>query len=684
MLEREVAVKEVLLPGGLPASERAELVARTTREARAAARLNHRGVITIHDVVEHEGAPWIVMEFITGRSLSGEMAAAGGRLPWQRVADIGAQIAAALTRAHAAGIVHRDLKPDNVLLDDDRVVVTDFGIARVADAATKLTAAGTVMGTPQYMAPEQLEGHEAGPAADMWALGATLYAAAEGRPPFDGSTLTAILTAVLTKDPAPPAFSGPLTPVLASLLTKSPDARPSASLARQELRAALTGQPVPAPQPLAGSSAPTALSGSGNPSAGPQSPPLGVPAMSLQSPALGVPAAGPESPALGVPAAGPESPALGVPVAGPESPALGVPVAGPESPALGVPVAGPESPALGVPVAGPESPALGVPVAAAQLPAVGVPTPAAPDAAPPAIPSQAVGGSAAPDQVMAAGQSPHQQGVTQLGQQAGQPANPALAAIGLIFAVAAGVAEICYAALYPVPGERAAEIYTLSSIGLIAAIAALATLKRPRARWVSSFTQGLWAVTIPALAWLALSWHAGEPTASVFQMLGFVAGVFSVFFLLAASARAMGGRRSAARPGLLIPVLLCAGGGWLLWTIGHARMVSATYSSWIGNNESQAADYLLAIAGAIVAVGIVVQAFRLADRGQGGALVGGWSVAAFILLLIFNTGNGYLNTYGGNYILLNWIAALVTLAGALLGIVYAARKDAAQGQPTAS
>ncbi|QKW38326.1 protein kinase [Actinomadura sp. NAK00032] len=241
LLDRPVAVKQVLLHHGLTDGQREELTVRLLREARAAARLNHPGIVTVHDVAEHDGAPVLVMEFLDGPSLSAVIEQEG-RLPYARVARLGAAMLDALRTAHAAGIVHRDLKPDNVLLAGRRTVVTDFGIANIADATT-LTASGAIMGTPVYMAPEQIEGQRITESCDLWSLGVTLYLAVEGVAPFSGPSLTALYGAILTRDPRPAEHAGPLAEVLAGLLVKDPAGR----LTSEQAAEALTAIDRPAP-----------------------------------------------------------------------------------------------------------------------------------------------------------------------------------------------------------------------------------------------------------------------------------------------------------------------------------------------------------------------------------------------------------------------------------------------------
>jgi Protein kinase domain/NACHT domain len=246
LLDRVVAVKEIRLPPHSPGGS-AGMADRAMREARAAARLNHPNVISVHDVVEHENTPWIVMEFVSGPSLEDEILE-HGPLPWPRVADIGWQIAEALAHAHAAGIVHRDLKPANILISGDRVIVADFGVARMLDATTRLTGTGVSIGTPLYMAPEQFEG-VADPAADMWALGATLYTALEGAPPFDGDTAPALMNAILHRPLVPPRHAGPLRELLKALLSKDPAQRPDAQAAADALASAASQPEAAAPRP---------------------------------------------------------------------------------------------------------------------------------------------------------------------------------------------------------------------------------------------------------------------------------------------------------------------------------------------------------------------------------------------------------------------------------------------------
>ncbi|WP_245651752.1 serine/threonine-protein kinase [Streptosporangium amethystogenes] len=246
LLDREVAVKEIVFPHGMDASEREVFGKRAMREARSAARLNHPGIITVYDVITRDDVPVIVMEFIRGLSLHQQIAQQG-RLAPVEVARLGAMMVEALGEAHAAGIVHRDLKPANVLLMGNRVVITDFGIASLAGDVT-LTASGMLIGTPAFMAPEQAHGLPVTGACDLWSLGATLYAAVEGRPPYAGTNVMVILSALLSQEPAPPVYAGPLAPVLAGLLRKDPAQRLSADQAARALTA-LTHQPPPSPSP---------------------------------------------------------------------------------------------------------------------------------------------------------------------------------------------------------------------------------------------------------------------------------------------------------------------------------------------------------------------------------------------------------------------------------------------------
>ena len=226
VLGREVAVKEVAFPAGMPEAERHSAQARVTREARAAARLNHQGVVTLYDVVTHPGGVFLVMELVDAPTLA-ELVRVEGPLAPERVAEIGAQLASALEAAHRVGIVHRDVKPGNVLVPSaGPVKLADFGVASLA-GDPRLTTTGLVIGTPAYMAPEQAQGEPTGPPVDFWALGATLYFAVEGQPPFDKGTSMATLAAVVNEAPQPMRRAGPLAPLITALLAKDPKARPS-------------------------------------------------------------------------------------------------------------------------------------------------------------------------------------------------------------------------------------------------------------------------------------------------------------------------------------------------------------------------------------------------------------------------------------------------------------------------
>lgn len=236
-LGRHVAVKRLRVgPGGVDP----DLVNRMLREARVVARLNHPGIVTLHDLVREDGVPFLIMEFVDGESLA-DRVARERTLPWVEVAAPIADIAAALALAHQAGVLHRDVKPANVLLDrSGRALLADFGIARGVDDVA-ITKQGELVGTVAYMPPEVARGQAASSASDVWSLGATLFAATEGAAPFadSGASIPQLIARLIHDDAPPPRRAGPLTALVVRMLHTDPTRRPGAGVVAAEIRALL-------------------------------------------------------------------------------------------------------------------------------------------------------------------------------------------------------------------------------------------------------------------------------------------------------------------------------------------------------------------------------------------------------------------------------------------------------------
>ncbi|MEU0900283.1 serine/threonine-protein kinase [Streptomyces massasporeus] len=246
VLDRDVALKEVR-PSDPGLAEfdphgAAMLRARVLREARALARVDHHNVVTIHHVVDTDAYayPWLVMELVTGGSLQDRL----DKRPLEpaEAARLGREVLAALRAAHDVGIQHRDVKPANVLMrPDGRPVLTDFGIAAIRES-TSLTVTGSIIGTPDYMAPERITGGEGGPGSDLWSLAMMLYVAVEGHHPLRRGTTLATLAALLSEELPPPLRAGALTGFLNAVLVKDPARRADAETADRMLAEAAEGR----------------------------------------------------------------------------------------------------------------------------------------------------------------------------------------------------------------------------------------------------------------------------------------------------------------------------------------------------------------------------------------------------------------------------------------------------------
>jgi serine/threonine protein kinase len=246
VLGRTVAVKELLLPHSLSEAEAEQARKRSFREARLAARLQHRHAITVFNVVEDDGKPVLVMEYLPSRSLA-ELLAERGRVRPEEAARIGAHVASALAAAHAAGIVHRDVKPGNILIGDGGgAKITDFGISRAADDGT-ITGSGRFAGTPAFLSPEAARGESPSQASDVFSLGATLYTAVEGHFPYgDLDNQMALLYAAAAGRYTPPTQAGPLTDTLSRMMRLDPGERPT--MAEVALELGRASDPAPAPR----------------------------------------------------------------------------------------------------------------------------------------------------------------------------------------------------------------------------------------------------------------------------------------------------------------------------------------------------------------------------------------------------------------------------------------------------